>query len=317
MLRSDLQVTDGGDLWRSLLLLATALSMVLIALGKAALPKEFQQQLWFYCLGSWCFAAFLGGLMYVYFDSWIAFHSRAPSIAVLAAIGAGGVVIGFRIVFGWLVRGMLKPVQAVTDPSELAGFTDEGRWRICIHEAGHALCYGLGDGIPDDASVGVDTDSFNLVAGVVTLPQPRDISAISRSLLEWQLLMLMAGGAAERHFFGEESICGVGDQEAFAKTAAQYLLAGYGEIYTLVAKETAEVEANRNAIRRLRDHYFKVASDFIAANAEACMRLAHLVDAREWLGSEDLVALDLRVSCPEGRWPLRWPEGVVVHQREG
>ena len=310
ILRNDLQVSDGGDLCQSLVLFATALSMVFISLGRVLMPKECQQQLWFYCLGSWFFAVFLGGLGYACFDRWKTFHSQSPSAATLVAVGGFGVAIGFRVVLGWLVRGMLKPVSAVTEPSELAGLTDDGRWRVCLHEAGHAICYGLTEGIPDDASIGIDTDAFSMVAGVVTLPQPRDLTSITRSLLEWQLLMLMAGGAAERHFLGEESICGSGDQEAFSRTAAQYLLAGYGEIFTMEPKDATELEANRNAILRLRDHYRAVARDFIAKNTETCLYLARLVKEREWIGGDDLAALKLQVTYPEGSWPLRWPADI-------
>lgn len=305
-----------GQLWRGLIELATAMVMILIPVGKACLFKEFQQQLWFYCLGAWAFAVFLGGMVYAFFEPWQSFYQRSPATAALVAVASVGVFIGFRVAVGWFVRALLKPAHAVSDVTEMAGFSEIGRRRVCIHEAGHALCYGLTEGIPEDASVGVDTDSFNVVSGVVTLPHPRDLTSVTRPLLEWHMLMLMAGSAAERHFLGENSICGAGDQETFVKTAAQYLLAGYGEVFTMQANEVSEVEANRNAIQRLRDQYAESASQFIAANAESCAKLAQLIEQREYLGCEELAAFEWQVAPTHGDWPLRWPEGVSLYRPE-
>ncbi len=305
-----------GELWRGLIALATGMTMILIPLGKVCLSKEFQQQLWFYCLGAWAFAAFLGGIVYVFFEPWMGFYERSPATAALVAVGSLGVFIGFRAAIGWFVRALLKPAHAVSDVTEMAGFSEVGRRRVCIHEAGHALCYGLTEGIPEDAAVGIDTDSFNVVSGVVTLPQPRDLTSVTRPLLEWHMLMLLAGSAAERHFLGQESICGAGDQDVFAKTAAQYMLAGYGEVFTMDAKEVSEVEANRNAIRRLREQYTDRASRLIAENAEVCANLARLIEQREYLGCEELAAFNWRVKHPDGDWPLRWPEGVALYRPE-
>ncbi len=305
-----------GELWQGLIALATGMTMILIPMGKVCLSKEFQQQLWFYCLGAWAFAAFLGGIVFVFFEPWMGFYERSPATAALVAVACIGVFIGFRAAIGWFVRALLKPAYAVSDAAEMAGFSEIGRRRVCIHEAGHALCYGLTEGIPEDAAVGVDTDSFNVVSGVVTLPQPRDLTSVTRPLLEWHMLMLLAGSAAERHFLGEDSICGAGDQDMFVKIAAQYMLAGYGEVFTMNAKDASEVEANRNAVRRLRDQYAEHASRFITENSDVCANLARLIEHREYLGCEELAAFEWRVTPTHGDWPLRWPEGVALYRPE-
>lgn len=305
-----------GELWQGLIALATGMTMILIPMGKVCLSKEFQQQLWFYCLGAWAFAAFLGGIVFVFFEPWMGFYERSPATAALVAVACIGVFIGFRAAIGWFVRALLKPAYTVSDAAEMAGFSEIGRRRVCIHEAGHALCYGLTEGIPEDAAVGVDTDSFNVVSGVVTLPQPRDLTSVTRPLLEWHMLMLLAGSAAERHFLGEDSICGAGDQDMFVKIAAQYMLAGYGEVFTMNAKDASEVEANRNAVRRLRDQYAEHASRFITENSDVCANLARLIEHREYLGCEELAAFEWRVTPTHGDWPLRWPEGVALYRPE-
>ncbi len=102
----------------------------------------------------------------------------------------------------------------------------------------------------------------------------------------------------------------------FSRTAAQYLLAGFGEVFTLEAKDLAEVEANRKAIERLRDIYTQRARQFVSENAPLCEMLAQRISEREYLGCEELVEFDWSVTPPEGNWPLRWPEGVVLYKRD-
>ncbi len=73
-----------GELWRGLIALATGMAMILIPLGKVCLSKEFQQQLWFYCLGAWAFAAFLGGIVFVFFEPWMGSSQKTENKARLA-----------------------------------------------------------------------------------------------------------------------------------------------------------------------------------------------------------------------------------------
>ena len=265
-------------------LFSVAISFMIVALGKLCLSGVFQQQLWLYCLGACVFAAFLGSCGFFFYETWNEAYLRDPASTTLAAVLGGGVIIGFRTAIGWFFRGMIQPVHQPMDPSEIAGLTKEGRRRVCIHEAGHALCYGLCNGVPDDASIGIDTDSYNLMMGVVTLPSPRDPTEVTQSLLEWQMLCLMAGSAAERHFLGEESICGSGDMSVMHASAIMYLMAGYGEAYHVDTKEETEIEANRKCIERLRQVFKIRAAKLINLNASQCLRLAAVIDKMERAG---------------------------------
>lgn len=292
---------------------AVALSLTIVSLGKFCLSGIFQQQLWLYCLGACVFATFLGGCGYFFYETWNDAYIRNPASATLSAVLGGGVIIGFRTAIGWFFRGLIQPAHRPMDPSEIAGLTKEGRRRVCIHEAGHALCYGLCNGIPEDASIGIDTDSYNLMMGVVTLPTPRDPTEVTKSLLEWQMLCLMAGGAAERHFLGEESICGSGDMAAMHASANMYLMAGYGEAYHAETKDEAEIEANRRAIERLRQVFKTKAARLMVLNADQCLRLADVIDKIEYLGCEDISEITKSVIVPEGTESLTWPRSVIMY----
>ena len=302
-----------GRIWGVAVLLATSLVCLFLPLGKLCLSGIFHNQLWFYCLGAWLFAVFLGGFGYFFFDAWNNVYAQNPASAVLLGIIAGGVAIGFQLVFSWFVRGLLKPGHHVMEPSELAGLNEEGRRRVCIHEAGHALCYGLCEGIPEDATVGIDPDASSLMMGVVTLPTPRDPTEVSKSLLEWKMLILMAGVAAERHFLGEDSVCGSGDMAAMNNIASVYLLAGYGDVYIHDAKADEEVTANRAAIKRMRDKYSAKADSLIRLNSEQCEKLADHIDKVEYMGCEDIAQMVVsRVKNPEKKPRLRWAPSIIL-----
>ena len=215
----------------------------------------------------------------------------------------------------WLFGGLIRPAHQFVDPSEIAGLTEEGRRRICIHEAGHALCYGLCDGTPEDAAIGIDTDSFNIMMGVITLPTPRDPTEVTKSYLEWQMLNLMAGSAAEKHFLGEESVCGSGDMMAMQTVATMYLMAGYGETYQADAKEALEVEVNRRAIDRLRQTIKARADQLIELNQDLCRKLADIIDETEYVGCEQIAGVVDSVVFPEGIERLKWPNSIIMCQK--
>lgn len=305
------------DVLLTVVLFAAAIALTIIPLGKFCLSGIFHQQLWLYCLGALVFAVFIGACGFFFYDTWSRAYAEAPAAATLIAVLGGAVAVGFRAAIGWFFRGLIQPGHQVVDPSEIAGLTPDGRHRVCVHEAGHALCYGLCEGIPEDASIGIDTDSFNLMMGVVTLPKPRDPTEVTKSLLEWQMLCLAAGAAAERHFLGEESICGSGDMAVMHSTAAMYLMAGYGDVYYHDTKEEAEIEANRRAIERLREDFKAKAARMIELNEDQCRRLVTLIDEREYLGCEDIQEIVTGAALPDGLERLTWPRSITLLTGDG
>ena len=183
---------------------------------------------------------------------------------------------------------------------------------MCIHEAGHALCYGLCNGIPEDATIGIDADAFNLAMGIVTLPKPRDPTEVTKRLLEWQMLMLMSGAAAERHFLGEDSVCRGGDMTAMSATATLYLIAGYGEVYLPDATEEKEIAANRGVIYRLREEFSAKADLLIQRNTERCRKFADDISRLEYLGSEEIASMVTDIDDPWNEPLLCWPESIAL-----
>ena len=296
-------------------LFALAIALMVVPLGKLCLSGVFQQQLWLHCISACVFAVVLGACGYFFHESWGNAYARNPASATLMAAIGCGVIVGFGNAIGWFFRALIKPAHQYIDPSEIAGLTEEGRRRVCIHEAGHALCYGLCDGTPEDAAIGIDTDSFSIMMGVVTLPAPRDPTEVTKSYLEWQMLCLMAGSAAEKHFLGEESVCGSGDLMAMQTVATMYLMAGYGEMYLAEAKEALDIEVNRRAIERLRQAIKTKADQLIELNEDLCRKLADIIGQMEYVGCEQIAGLVDSVVFPIGIERLKWPTSIILCQK--
>lgn len=309
------QSDTSADMLQGAILFAIAIALMIIPSGKLCLSGVFQQQLWLHCISACLFAIFLGACGYFFHDAWSQAYARNPASATLMTTMGCGVIVGFGNAIGWFFRSLIKPAHQCVDPSEIAGLTEEGRRRVCLHEAGHALCYGLCYGTPEDAAIGIDTDSFNIMMGVVNLPTPRDPTEVTKSYLEWQMLNLMAGSAAEKHFLGEESVCGSGDLMAMQTVATMYLMAGYGEAYQADAKEAIEVEVNRRAIDRLRQTVKVKAARLIELNEYLCRELANIIDQTEYVGCEQIAGLVNSVIFPEGIERLKWPSSIIVCQK--
>lgn len=131
------------------------------------------------------------------------------------------------------------------------------------------------------------------------------------------MLSLMAGIAAEKHFLGEESVCGSGDMAAMHSTAVIYLMAGYGEAYCHDTKNDAEIAANRRAIERLRESFKVKAARLIELNEDQCRSLAALIDEREYLGCEDIHKIVSAATLPDGIGRLTWPRSIPLFAGDG
>lgn len=298
------------DVLQSALYLAMTLTAVCVGLAHFILPASYQRQVWLRSIYAISFAAVVGGIGYMGFERWRELYAADPASSTLFAIMAAVVMFGFRDVVIWFTRSLLIRDMAVGDVADLAALTEAGRWRVSIHEAGHALCYGLCSAVPEDAYVCIDNDLNNLVAGGVTIPTPKDPTEMTQERMEWSMLMLLAGAAAERVFFGEGSMNGTGDMDAFNHLATGYLLAGHGEVCVMLPENELDVAANRSAIGRLREHYAIRAENYVRANQATCESLAREIERSEFLDCEQIARQVHNVTLPDDWKLIVWPKSV-------
>ena len=301
-----------GDIWSAAVLIGLALSAVSIGSAHFLLTPIFQRQVWLRSVYALGFASVVGGLGYLGFERWKLLYAEDPASAVLWGLVVTPVIFGFRDIVFWFMRSVLVHEATAGGLDDLASLTEAGRWKVAIHEAGHAICYGLCAAVPEDAWVGLDLDLNNLVAGSVNIPTPKDPTEVSKSFMEWSMLMTMAGVAAERVFFGDSSMNGRGDNQSVQVQAAAYLVAGHGEIYDMEALTEPQIAANRAAIARVRDHFSVLAESYIQANKEMCESLAKEINKMEFLDCEGIAASVSKAVYPTGWIALAWPASLPV-----
>ena len=294
------------------IIIAFGLAAVAVGLGHFVLQPVLTRQVWMRCLNGLFVAACVAGLGYAAYDEWRAFYTSAPAPAVYVALLCAIVVFGFRDVFVWFLRSVLIRDTGVLDLADVSSLTPEGRHRVAIHEAGHAICYGLTTAVPEDAYVCIDTDLNSLIVGSVTIPTPKDPTEVTKERLEWSMLMTMAGVAAEHHFFGEKSLSGSGDIASMSQLATAYLSAGHGEVFDPAPADELGLSANRAAIGRLRDHYASLAEVFIQANHSLCEEMARLVEKDEFVDCTSIAGIVGSVALPEGWKRTTWAASVPI-----
>lgn len=305
-------LNTGGHIWQSAFLTTLALAGLAVGLAHFLLPIAYRRQLWLRTIYAVFFATLVGCIAYLGFDRWTELYRQNPASATLFGLLAVAILLGFREVAIWFLRSILIRDMSVGDISDLASLSEEGKWRVALHEAGHALCYGLCTAIPEDAYVALDSDMINLMAGTVNIPTPKDPTELTRERLEWMMLMTIAGVVSEEVFLGEGSLLGGKDMDSLNNLAAGYLSAGHGEVFMMEPSSELDVTANRGAIGRLRDKMREEAMDLIRQNQQICEEIAKEILATEFLDCERIAATVAPVVVPKGWQRMTWPASLPV-----
>lgn len=243
LLAGAVAMESAGAVWRVAVYFALILAGILIAVAHFTLASTYRRVLQLKSITFVLYAATIDGIGYVGYDAWSRLYNAQPAGATLLALVVAVVPYGFGdIVFVFFRILLVKDMAALTNTKELPALSEEGQYRAGIHEAGHAICYGLCKGVPEDAYVVIDQNMNELIGGKVNLPVPREPTDFSRPHIEWELLMLMAGVAAEEVVFGEGSMLGAGDMSALNTNGAIYLMAGHGDVYEMHPDDERDVE---------------------------------------------------------------------------
>ncbi|MEY9403647.1 cell division protease FtsH [Bradyrhizobium japonicum] len=172
-------------------------------------------------------------------------------------------------------------------------------WRICAHEAGHAVtALAIGYGIVSHCVVGARTGSANR-----TLVQPHANDLPTRRTIEDQATMLLGGRAAERVLLKTgQSIGGGGDAESDIGMATQaiaslHLSWGLGENVTYLGSRRDALEAVRydGALRLLVEADLQRlqarADKVVEAHREAVVAVAKALQRRRHMSGDVVRAI--------------------------
>jgi ATP-dependent Zn protease len=205
----------------------------------------------------------------------------------------------------------------------------EARRQIAIHEAGHAVFFGLGESVPEDLYTWLDDEIPALddiaagqghAGGAVSAFTALTEKAIALDLHKKEQLvllgMLCGGAAAETIVYGDPSAGMVMDAAAF-EAKARLFLALYPDSrwpYFMQPATELEVRANATSLGAFRDHVLGQSQQFLLHNRAALDRVAEALLEKGELDVENLRRLLPGVVPAAGFERFSWPPDVPAMQ---
>lgn len=221
---------------------------------------------------------------------------KANPDATLAVVTAAVLV---RIVGAWapspdtaiesnLFTPAARPRARAQSPQELR--------RTAVHEAGHALMWGLCSNRPTTLSVRVlaevsPTDPWR---GYVHHATDED-TVFTESRLRWSMLMHLAGSEAEHVALGERADGSASDNAKWLRDATLFLVSGFGEVFYGEPDGEAQCAYNRVVLNDLKSDCVSAVREFLAVNRAVLDDLSSALEVRKSLDSEQLAAYLNRV----------------------
>lgn len=201
----------------------------------------------------------------------------------------------------------------------------ESRAQIALHEAGHAVFFGLGSGVPEDLYAWMDDEipavddalaQQHLPAGAVgafaTLAQKTIALDLRRAELHALLGMTCGGAAAEILETGHASAGMVQDTAAFEGSARLYLALYPDPRWPFVQQpqNDGETRVNAQSLGGFREHMLASAVEFLRANRDRLDRVRDALLAKGELDVEDLRRLLTGTVAAAGFTCFDWPKDV-------
>lgn len=178
---------------------------------------------------------------------------------------------------GYRIKPMIVAGTAALAPRKTQNYSKVGPWSklsewdaqfIAAHEAGHAVALGLFPYIEKGCHVvlqqGVNADFLD---GYCRVNGWRNKSQ-SRTFLEIDMIILLAGVEAELLCMGERGISATSDHECFIEAARKHLQCDDKSLYFNDPANEHEVKYNTDSILALKLKYQNITRNLLAENRE-------------------------------------------------
>ena len=307
-------VKSGAAAWQAAVLFAVATAGLVVGCAHFLLRPTSRPLVLYQALKAVMLSVALGFVAFLGYERWLDLHRIEPAGATLMGILVMAVLLGFHetissFIRSAMFRGVLDGVAA-GELKQFLALDAEGRWRVAIHEAGHAAAYGLCSTIPEDAYACLEPDLLSMEAGAVGFPRP-DATEMTKERMEWMMICSEAGPAAEELFFGDRCLAGVMDVNQLHGLANAYLLAGFGEPIDMEPATEPALHANRLAIGRVREKITSITAGFMALNKDTIEKIANRLLEVEFMDCKDLQgALQDATPLPD-RSLMSWPGSIA------
>jgi hypothetical protein len=282
---------------------------------------------------------------------------RAAALAAIAFVAAqfqwplsAGTAIALLLV-GWLVWPLfLRMVIAFQAPRHITHrllpvdqllamaarkLPAQARRQVAIHEAGHAVFFGLGNTVPEDLFAWMDDElpelsevvegdrRAALAVGAVSSFNSLTEKVLTLDLHRREMLvllgMLCGGGAAEAVFYGAPSAGMIGDAALFEGRARQFLSLFPDQRwpYFIHAVDEEERKVNAASLAGFRAHLLDQAMEFVRTNKPVVEAVAKALQEKGELDVEDLRHLLPGVKASAGFERFDWPADMPAMHYPG
>jgi len=206
------------------------------------------------------------------------------------------------------------------------------RRQIALHEAGHAVFFGLGNTVPEDLFAWMDDElpelsevvegdrksalAIGAVSSFTSLTEKVFTLDLHRKELLVLLGMLCGGGAAEAVFYGKASASMIGDVAMFEGRARQFLALFPDPRwpYFIHPVDEDERKVNASSLATFRSWVLTMATEFIQANKQCVEAVAQALESKGELDVEDLRRLLTGVTAAAGFERFDWPGDMPAMQ---
>lgn len=219
-----------------------------------------------------------------------------PSFFVIAAITAYACYAIFKL--GGYQSGSVQEYSAVGVAQQAKPFSAEDRRYTAAHEAGHALVYAALGRLPPDAKIVINdhpnSDSRGYVRATVLDGRPLD-----RVMIEWNMLVLLAGKIGEIAIHGLSTLGSERDHQQWLWYARTYLCNHYQGVFFNEPKDSLEQASNVAKLDALQAKQTALLNTFFEMNAEVHQQLTDELLKVLTMDREAMIPFLSRVKLPD------------------
>lgn len=177
--------------------------------------------------------------------------------------------------------------------------------KTATHEAGHALLHCVVDDLPDAFHVKINETTASGALGYVS--GFKQIEIVERSNFSyWHMLMLLAGGYAERFRYGDNTMGATSDNEKWMKVAKDYLINDLETVFYPAPSTYYESQSNNQKLEELRQQQLEILNKFFIHNEGVFYEFVEKLINKNCLNKREIQPLLDKVVLTEEIKPLKF-----------
>lgn len=188
--------------------------------------------------------------------------------------------------------------------------TEDQIWRIAVHEAGHAVAYGLLKTLPEDACAGISAERASTIGGYAWGLWMSDFIEFTDALLDMVLIQLAAGTIAEEIILGDRCFGDSDDMAKFDQLMRNRVVHFAEQGYNTAPADDVQRAWNLRLERRHRLWIHARVRELVELNKAAIVSLAQELQTREFIDCLELVPFWTAIMLPPTLTRIDVPSSV-------